>query len=129
MGEKKIRFFVKDFLMFLCIPHNLHSILKEGNEHLRGLEETTVRNIQACKAFSSFIRTSLGPNGMNKMIINHLKKVYVTKDTMTIINNLEIIHPAVKLLKMVAVSIHREIADGTNFVVTVTGAMLGLAES
>ena len=54
--------------------------------------------------------------GMNKMVINHLEKLFVTSDASTIINELEVEHPAAKLLVLAAQAQHQEIGDGTNFV-------------
>jgi T-complex protein 1 subunit theta len=55
---------------------------------------------------------------MNKMVINHLDKLFVTNDTATIINELEVEHPAAKLLVLAARAQEQEIGDGTNFVRT-----------
>lgn len=54
--------------------------------------------------------------GMNKMVINHLEKLFVTSDASTIINELEVEHPAAKLLVLAAQAQQQEIGDGTNFV-------------
>ena len=50
----------------------MNGMLKDGHKQLSGLEEATYKNIEAAKQLSSCVRTSLGPNGMNKMVINHL---------------------------------------------------------
>jgi T-complex protein 1 subunit theta len=55
-----------------------------------GLEEAVYRNIAACKQFAHTLRTAYGPNGMNKMVINHLEKLFVTNDAATIIKELEV---------------------------------------
>jgi len=78
----------------------VQGMLKEGTKHLSGLEEATFKNIEAAKQLSSCVRTSLGPNGMNKMVINHLEKLFVTNDAATIVGELEVQHPAAKLLVM-----------------------------
>ena len=54
--------------------------------------------------------------GMNKMVINHLEKLFVTRDASTIINELEVEHPAARLLVFAAQAQQQEIGDGTNFV-------------
>ena len=69
-------------------------MLKEGSKHLSGLEEATYKNIEAAKQLSTCVRTSLGPNGMNKMVINHLERLFVTSDARTIVTELEVQHPA-----------------------------------
>nr|KYP62363.1 T-complex protein 1 subunit theta [Cajanus cajan] len=58
-------------------PYGIQSMLKEGHKHLTGLDEAVLKNIDACKQLSTITRTSLGPNGMNKMVINHLDKLFV----------------------------------------------------
>lgn len=59
-------------------------------KHYSGMEEAVYRNITACKDIAQIVRTSFGPNGMNKMIVNHLDKLFVTSDAATIINELEV---------------------------------------
>jgi hypothetical protein len=63
-----------------------------------GVEEACVKNIEACNAMSQITRTSLGPNGMSKMLINQHDKLSVTSDAATIIKELDVIHPAAKML-------------------------------
>ena len=95
-------------------------LLKEGFKHLSGLEEAILRNTGACKDLSQMTRTSLGPNGiillvcvyfvpqyiakpgMNKLVINHLNKIFVTSDTSTIVTELEVMHPAANMVVMAA---------------------------
>ena len=73
-------------------------------------------------------RTSMGPNGMNKLVINHLDKIFLTSDACTIVNELEVQHPAAKMLAMAAASQQQEIGDGTNFVLSLAGELLKRAE-
>lgn len=54
------------------------------------MEEAVYRNINACKQFAETVRTAYGPNGMNKIIINHIEKLFVTNDAATIIKELEV---------------------------------------
>ena len=61
-----------------------------------GIEEAVIRNIQACKEFSNTVKTAYGPNGMNKIIINHFDKLFLTSDCGTIVRELEVQHPAAK---------------------------------
>lgn len=95
---------------------------------LSGLEEAVYSNLTACKEFAQTLRTAYGPNGLNKMIINHLEKQFVTSDAGTIIRELEVEHPAAKLLVMASQQQEAEIGDGTNFVVIFGGALLEAAE-
>jgi T-complex protein 1 subunit theta len=110
------------------LPYGLQSMLKDGSKHLTGLDQAVVKNIEACKQLSQITRTSLGPNGMNKMVINHLERLFVTSDAAVIVRELEVAHPAARLIVMAAQSQEREMGDGTNFVVTFGGELLGLAE-
>ena len=65
---------------------------------------------------------------MNKMVINHLERLFVTSDAAVIVRELEVAHPAARLIVMAAQSQEREMGDGTNFVVSFGGELLGLAE-
>lgn len=64
---------------------------------------------------------------MSKLVINHLEKVFITSDAATIVGELEVEHPAAKMLTMAAKQQETEVGDGTNFVVTFTGELLGNA--
>ncbi|XP_063812505.1 T-complex protein 1 subunit theta isoform X1 [Pseudophryne corroboree] len=103
-------------------------MLKDGAKHYSGLEEAVYRNIQACKELARTTRTAYGPNGMNKMVINHLEKLFVTNDAATIIRELEVQHPAAKMIVMASHMQEQEVGDGTNFVLVFAGALLELAE-
>jgi len=92
------------------------------------LEEAVIRNIGACKEFAETVQTCYGPNGMNKMVINHLEKLFVTNDAATIIRELEVEHPAAKLLILGSQMQENEIGDATNFVIIFAGALLRAAE-
>jgi T-complex protein 1 subunit theta len=110
------------------LPYGLQAMLKEGYKHLSGLEEAVLKNIEACKQLSMITRTSMGPNGMNKLVINHLDKIFLTSDACTIVNELEVQHPAAKMLAMAAAAQQQEIGDGTNFVLSFAGELLKRAE-
>lgn len=92
------------------------------------MEEAVFRNINACKEFSQSVRSAYGPNGMNKMVINHIEKQFVTSDAATIMRELEIEHPAAKLMVLASQMQDSEVGDGTNFVVILSGALLEAAE-
>lgn len=109
-------------------PYGIQSMLKEGHKHLSGLDEAVLKNIEACKELSAITRTSLGPNGMNKMVINHLDKLYITNDAATIVNELEIQHPAAKILVLAGKAQQEEIGDGANLTVSFAGELLQNAE-
>jgi T-complex protein 1 subunit theta len=93
------------------------------------LEEAILKNIQACKDISNMTKTSLGPNGMKKMVINHLDKIFVTSDAATIMSELEVAHPAAKMVVMASKMQETECGDMTNFVITLAGELLNQAES
>lgn len=93
-----------------------------------GLEEAVYRNITACKEFAQCVRSAYGPNGMNKMVINHLEKQFVTSDAATIINELDVEHPAAKLMVLASQMQEHEVGDGTNFVIILAGGLLENAE-
>ncbi|TPX41148.1 hypothetical protein SeMB42_g05711 [Synchytrium endobioticum] len=116
-------------IMALKIPKiGLPNLLKDGYKHLQGLDEAVLRNISATRELSQIVRTSLGPNGRNKMVINHLEKLFVTNDAATIIKELEVVHPAAKLFVMSSQQQEAEQGDGTNFVIVFAGELLQQAE-
>ncbi|KAJ8882463.1 hypothetical protein PR048_014271 [Dryococelus australis] len=98
------------------------------SQYFSGLDEAVFRNIGACKQFAQTIRTAYGPNGMNKMVINHIEKLFVTNDAATIIRELDVEHPAAKLMILASEMQEQEIGDGTNFVIIFAGALLEAAE-
>jgi len=104
------------------------SMMKDGARFFSGLEEAVIRNIGACKEFAETVQTCYGPNGMNKMVINHLEKLFVTNDAATIIRELEVEHPAAKLMILGSQMQENEIGDATNFVIIFAGALLRVAE-
>ncbi|KAI0330415.1 T-complex protein 1 [Cubamyces sp. BRFM 1775] len=103
-------------------------LFKEGYKHLQGLEDAVLRNIQAVAELSDLVRTSFGPNGRNKLVINHLGKLFVTSDAATIIREIEVVHPAAKLLVMASQAQEAEMGDSTNTVMILAGEMLKKAE-
>ncbi|KAJ2396435.1 T-complex protein 1 subunit theta [Coemansia sp. RSA 2603] len=116
--------------MALRVPQaNGPQLFKEGYKNLQGLEEVIFRNIQATKEMSELTRTSFGPNGRNKMVVNHLEKLFVTNDAATIIRELEVVHPAAKLIVMASQQQESEAGDGTNYVVIFASELLQRAES
>ncbi|XP_058105866.1 T-complex protein 1 subunit theta [Magnolia sinica] len=113
---------------FQMQPYGVQAMLKEGHKHLSGLDEAVLKNIDACKQLSTITRTSLGPNGMNKMVINHLDKLFVTNDAGTIVNELEVQHPAAKILVLAGKAQQEEIGDGANLTISFAGELLQNAE-
>ena len=87
-----------------------------------------LRNIDACRAISSTVQTSLGPYGRNKIVINHLQKMILTSDAATILRELDVVHPAAKLLVMASQQQEAEMGDATNLVIVLAGELLRKAE-
>ncbi|XP_050674813.1 T-complex protein 1 subunit theta [Leptidea sinapis] len=116
--------------MALHIPKapGVPQMLKDGARMFSGLEEAVYRNINACKQFAQSVRSAYGPNGMNKMIINHIEKQFITSDAGTIIRELDVEHPAAKLIVLASQMQDSEVGDGTNFVIVLSGALLEAAE-
>lgn len=107
----------------------LTDLLKDGYKHLSGLNDVVLQNIDAARNLSKITRSSFGPNGMNKMIVNHLEKLFVTNDAATITKELDVVHPAAKLIVLASQMQEQEIGDGTNYVVVLAGELLSNAES
>ena len=87
-----------------------------------------LRNIDACRTIASTVQTSLGPYGRNKIVINHLQKMILTNDAVTILRELDVVHPAAKLLVMASQQQEAEMGDATNLVIVFAGELLRRAE-
>ncbi|CAH1800231.1 unnamed protein product [Owenia fusiformis] len=109
-------------------PPGISQMLKDGAKHYSGLEEAVYKNIEACKELMNTTKSTFGPNGQNKMVINHLDKLFVTNDAATIVRELEVAHPAAKMIVMASQQQEQECGDGTNFVLIFAGALLQHAE-
>lgn len=107
----------------------LSGMLKDGHKVFEGVHGAVLRNIDAAKAISEMVRTSLGPNGMNKLVVNHLEKIIVTSDCASIMKELEVQHPAAKILVLASEMQEQEYGDNTNFVISFGGELLHLAEN
>ncbi|WFC95915.1 T-complex protein 1 subunit theta [Malassezia brasiliensis] len=105
------------------------NLFKDGYKHLQGIEEAVLRNIQASNELTDIVRTSFGPLGRNKLIVNHLGRLFVTSDAATIIREMDVVHPAAKLLVFASQQQEAEMGDGTNFVLILAGELLRQAES
>lgn len=95
---------------------------------MSGVDEAVMKNIEAVKGIAEITRTSLGPNGMNKIIINHIGRQFVTSDCATLIRELEVVHPAAKILVMASQRQETEYGDGTNLVIAFGGELMQQAE-
>ncbi len=92
------------------------------------MDEALLKNIEAAKQIGTMTRSSFGPFGLNKLIVNHLDKQFVTRDAAVILEEMEVIHPAAKLVVMAAKSQEQECGDGTNLVTIFAGELLTNAE-
>jgi T-complex protein 1 subunit delta len=102
-----------------------------GNRHFSGREKSRdvrMSNIVAAKALSDMIRTSLGPKGMDKMITRSNGEVLITNDGATILEKMEVMHPAAKMMVDMSKAQDIEAGDGTTSVVVLCGAFLEAAE-
>lgn len=106
----------------------LPTLFKEGSRQYSGVAQTAMKNIEAVKELAAITRTSMGPNGMNKMVINHLSKLFVTSDSATIVSEMDIAHPAAKMVVLAAAMQEKEIGDGSNFVLIFAGELCQMAE-
>ncbi len=102
-------------------------LLKEGTTRERG-SDAQKKNIAAAKAIADAVRTTLGPKGMDKMLVDSLGDVVITNDGATILSEIDIEHPAAKMVVEVAESQDDECGDGTTTVVVLAGEFLKQAE-
>jgi thermosome len=102
-------------------------ILKEGSSQNRG-KDAQKNNIWAAKLISDLVRTTLGPRGMDKMLVDSLGDVTITNDGATILKEIDVQHPAAKMLVEMSKTIDNEVGDGTTSVVILTGSLLQNAE-
>ncbi|WEU41102.1 MAG: TCP-1/cpn60 chaperonin family protein [Candidatus Odinarchaeum yellowstonii] len=102
-------------------------ILKEGTSRTRGREAQRA-NITAAKVIAEAVRTSLGPRGMDKMLVDSLGDVTITNDGATILKEMDVQHPAAKMMVEVAKTQDQEVGDGTTTAVVLAGELLKRAE-
>ncbi|XP_013195745.2 T-complex protein 1 subunit eta [Amyelois transitella] len=98
-------------------------VLKEGTDQSQGKPQL-ISNINACQIVVDAVRTTLGPRGMDKLIVDHAGKAVISNDGATIMKLLDIVHPAAKTLVDIAKSQDAEVGDGTTSVVILAGELL-----
>ncbi len=103
-------------------------VLKEGTESTRG-KTAHSNNIMAAKAVADAVRSTLGPKGMDKMLVDSMGDVVITNDGATILKELDIEHPAAKMVVEVAKTQDNECGDGTTSAVVIAGELLKKSES
>src|SRR6476660_7786626 len=102
-------------------------ILKEGTKESKG-KEAQRNNFVAAKLIAEMVKTCLGPRGMDKMLVDTLGDVTITNDGATILKEMDVQHPAAKMMVEVAKSVDNEVGDGTTSSVVFAGALLEKAE-
>jgi len=102
-------------------------ILKEGTGRTKG-KEALRSNITAARVISEVVKTTLGPRGMDKMLVDSLGDVTITNDGAAILKEVDVQHPAAKMMVEVAETQDNEVGDGTTTVVVFSGELLKKAE-
>jgi thermosome len=102
-------------------------VLKEGTGRTTG-KDAQKNNIQAAKIVAETVKTTLGPRGMDKMLVSSIGDVTITNDGATILKELDVQHPAAKMLVEVAKTQDNEVGDGTTSSVILAGELLSKAE-
>ncbi|VUT26205.1 MAG: Thermosome subunit [Candidatus Methanolliviera sp. GoM_asphalt] len=102
-------------------------ILKEGSERTRG-KDAQSRNILAAKTIANSVKSTLGPKGMDKMLVDSMGDVVITNDGATILKEMDIEHPAAKMMVEIAKTQDNEVGDGTTSAVVIGGELLKRAE-
>ena len=98
-------------------------ILKEGSKREKG-KDAQYNNIMAARAIADAVRSTLGPRGMDKMLVDSMGDVVITNDGVTILKEIDVEHPAAKMLVEVAKTQDEECGDGTTTAVILTGELL-----
>jgi len=101
-------------------------VLREGTKRERG-KGAQSNNIMAARAISDAVKSTLGPKGMDKMLVDSMGDVVITNDGATILKEIDVEHPAAKMIVEVAKSQDEECGDGTTSAVVLTGELLRYA--
>jgi len=103
-------------------------ILREGSQRTAG-RDAQRSNIMAAKAVAGAVRTTLGPKGMDKMLVDTMGDVVITNDGVTILKEMDIEHPAAKMMVEIAKTQDQEVGDGTTTAVVLAGELLKQSEA
>ncbi|SCU94006.1 LAFA_0F19350g1_1 [Lachancea sp. 'fantastica'] len=115
--------------MSLKLPQNPNAgLFKQGYNSYLNADGQINKSIAAVKEIHQMCLTSMGPCGRNKIIVNHLGKIIVTNDAATMLRELDIVHPAVKVLVMATEQQKIDMGDGTNLVLILAGELLNVSE-
>src|ERR1700716_2194278 len=102
-------------------------ILKEGTRENKG-KDAQRNNISAAKLIAEIVKTSLGPRGMDKMLVDSLGDVTITNDGATMLKEIDVQHPAARMMVEISKATDNEVGDGTTSSVIIAGALLEKAE-
>ena len=102
-------------------------ILKEGSERSRGRDAQS-NNLLAARVIAEAVRTTLGPRGMDKMLVDSLGDIVITNDGATILDEIDVQHPAAKMIVEIAKTQDEEVGDGTTTAVVLAGELLTKAQ-
>ena len=102
-------------------------ILREGASETKG-RSAQRNNIQAAKLIADIVKTSLGPRGMDKMLVDSMGDVTITNDGATILKEIDVQHPAAKMIIEISKTTDQEVGDGTTSATVLAGAFLEQAE-
>ncbi len=102
-------------------------ILPEGTQRVTGKDAQRV-NIMVARAVASAVKSTLGPKGMDKMLVDDLGDIVVTNDGATILDEMNVDHPAAKMMVEIAKTQDKEVGDGTTTAVVIAGELLAKAE-
>jgi archaeal chaperonin len=103
-------------------------VLREGTERERG-KSATSSNIAAARAIADAVRSTLGPRGMDKMLVDSMGDITITNDGVTILKEVDVEHPTAKMLVEVAKTQDQQCGDGTTTAVVLAGELLKRSES
>src|SRR2546421_2569649 len=102
-------------------------LLKEGISETKG-DRAQKNNINAAKTIAEIVRSSLGPRGMDKMLVSSIGDVTITNDGATILKEIDVEHPAAKMMVEISKATDNEVGDGTTSTVVLAGALIEKAE-
>lgn len=115
--------------MSLRLPQNPNAgLFKQGYNSYSNADGQINKSIAAIRELHQMCLTSMGPCGRNKVIVNHLGKIIITNDAATMLRELDIVHPAVKVLVMATEQQKIDMGDGTNLVMILAGELLNVSE-
>ncbi|MBN1646317.1 thermosome subunit, partial [Candidatus Woesearchaeota archaeon] len=102
-------------------------VVPESSSRTEGKDAQRM-NIQAAKLVADTVRTTLGPKGMDKMLVDSMGSITVTNDGVTILNEIQVEHPTAKMIVEIAKTQENEVGDGTTTAVVLAGELLKRAE-